>query len=182
MFAIIKTGGKQYRVQQGDVLSVERLPAGPKKKILFDQILLIGDEKETLIGTPFLEKAVVRAEVIEDFKDDKVIVFKKKRRKQYRRTRGHRQPLTRVKILNIAADAATLPPEEVAEPELKVEPRVEKAPAKAEKAERGTAKKPDKREVKPEKKTAPVKPERSKKPARVKKEAPAKTASKKKKK
>ena len=176
MFAIIKTGGKQYRVQQGDVLSVERLPAGPKKKVLFDQVLLIADDKETLIGTPLLEKAVVRAEVIEDFKDDKVIVFKKKRRKQYRRTRGHRQPLTRVKILNIAADAASLPPEEAAEPE----PRVEKAPAKAERAEVAAAKKPDKKEAKPQKKAGAVKPEKAKKPARVTKVTPAKASPKKK--
>jgi large subunit ribosomal protein L21 len=180
MFAIIKTGGKQYRVQPGDILSVERLSAGPKTKVLFDQVLLIADDKETLIGTPLLEKAAVRAEVLEDFKDDKIIVFKKKRRKQYRRTRGHRQPLTRVKILNIAADAASLPPEEAAEPEPKVEPRVEKAPVKAEKAETGTAKKPDKKEVKSKKKAAAVKPERAKKLARVKKATPAKASPKKK--
>jgi large subunit ribosomal protein L21 len=173
MFAIIKTGGKQYRVQPGDVLSVERLPAGPKKKILFDQILLIADDTKTLIGTPFLEKAAVRAEVIEDFKDDKVIVFKKKRRKQYRRTRGHRQPLTRIKILNIAADAASLPPEEAAEPE---EPRAEVAPVKAEKAEAPAAKKLDKREIKAQKKAGAAKPEKAKKAARTKKEAPAKAS------
>jgi large subunit ribosomal protein L21 len=176
MFAIIKTGGKQYRVQPGDVLSVERLTAGPKKRVLFDQVLLIADDKETLIGTPVLEKAAVRAEVIEDFKDDKVIVFKKKRRKQYRRTRGHRQPLTRVKILNIAADAASLPPEDAAEPEPKVEPRAEKVPAKAEKAETGAVKKPEIKEVKPQKKTRTAKPEKAKKPARIKKETPAKAA------
>jgi large subunit ribosomal protein L21 len=179
MFAIIKTGGKQYRVQPGDILSVERLTAGPKKRVLFDQVLLIADDKETLIGTPLLEKAAVRAEVIEDFKDDKVIVFKKKRRKQYRRTRGHRQPLTRVKILNIAADAASLPPEEASEPEPKVEPRAEKAPVKAEKAETGTAKKPEIKEGKPQKKTRTAKPEKVKKPAGAKKETPAKAAPKK---
>src|SRR4030042_244507 len=117
MCAISKTGGKQYKVQVGDVLSVERLPAGAEKTALFDQVLLIGDDKETLIGTPLIEKAAVRAGVIEDFKDEKVIVFKKKRRKQYRRTRGHRQELTRVKILNIVADAALLPPEETFAPE-----------------------------------------------------------------
>jgi large subunit ribosomal protein L21 len=175
MFAIIKTGGKQYRVQQGDVLSVERLPAGPKNRVLFDQILLIADEKETLIGTPFLEKAVVRAEVIEDFKDEKVLVFKKKRRKQYRRTRGHRQPLTRVKILNIAADAASLPPEEAAEPK----PKIEKAAVKTEKVEPAPAKKPDIKEAKPKAKAKAAKPERLKKPSRTSKAAPAKTSSKK---
>jgi large subunit ribosomal protein L21 len=175
MFAIIKTGGKQYRVQQGDVLSVEKLSAGPKKKVLFDQILLIADDNETLIGTPFLEKAAVRAEVIEDFKDEKVIVFKKKRRKQYRRTRGHRQPQTRIKILNIAADAASLPPEEAAEPE----PKVETAPAKAEKAEAAAPKKAEKKEVPSKPKAGAAKPEKAKKPSRLKKTAPAKTSTKK---
>ncbi len=174
MFAIIKTGGKQYRVQQGDILSVERLAAGPNKKILFDQVLLITDDKKTLIGTPLLEKAAVRAEIIEDFKDDKVIVFKKKRRKQYRRTRGHRQPLTRVKILAIAADAASLPQEEPAEPE----PKAEKPPVKVEKPEAAAPKKPEKKETKPKKKAAAVKPAEAKKPARAKKAAPAKTSAK----
>jgi large subunit ribosomal protein L21 len=175
MFAIIKTGGKQYRVQQGDVLSVERLPAGPKKKVLFDQVLLIAGDKETLIGTPFLEKAAVRAEIIEDFKDEKVIVFKKKRRKQYRRTRGHRQPLTRVKILNIAADAASLPPEEEAEPE----PEIKKTPAKTAKVEAEAAKKPDKKEAKSRSKAKAVRAEKTKTPSRAKKAAPAKSTAKK---
>jgi large subunit ribosomal protein L21 len=179
MIAIIKTGGKQYKVQKGDILSVERLPSGPKKRFLFDKVLLIADDKETLIGTPFLEKAAVRAEVIEDFKDDKVIVFKKKRRKQYRRTRGHRQPLTRVRILEIAADAASLSTEEAAEPE---PPKAEAPPAKAEKAKPAAPKKPEKKETKPEKKAAPAKPEKAKKPSRPKRETPGKASSKKKKK
>lgn len=166
MFAIIKTGGRQYRVQVGDVLSIERLPAGSGKTALFDQVLLIADDKETLIGTPFIEKAAVRAAVIEDFKGEKVIVFKKKRRKQFRRTRGHRQDLTRVKIMNIVSDAALLPPEEIAEPETKPQA----APAGAEKAEVAAAPKPAKKEVKP----------KEKKSAKPKKEAPAKPAPKRK--
>ena len=179
MIAIIKTGGKQYKVQKGDVLSVEKLTAGTKKRFLFDQVLLIADGKKTLIGTPLLEKAAVRAEVIEDFKNTKVIVFKKKRRKQYRRTRGHRQPLTRIKILDIAADAASLPPEEAIEPE---PPMAEKPPAKPEKTETAAAKKPEKpetQEAKVEKKAAPARPAKAQKPARAKKAAPAKTAAKK---
>jgi len=174
MFAIIKTGGKQYKVQVGDVLSVERLPAGAGKTALFDQVLLIADDKETLIGTPLIEKAAVRGGVIEDFKSKKVIVFKKKRRKQYRRTRGHRQELTRVKILNIVSDAALLPPEETVEPESK--PQV--APIKAEKAEIAAAPKPAKKEAKAKEKAA--KPEKGKKPTKLKKEAPAKPSPKKK--
>ena len=176
MFAIIKTGGKQYKVQVGDILSVERLPAGAKKTALFDQVLLIADEKETLIGTPLIEKAVVRAAVLEDFKDDKVIVFKKKRRKQYRRTRGHRQQLTRVKIMNIVSDAALLPPEEMVEPE----PRPREAPVKAEKAEAAAAPKLTKKEAKAKEKAAAAKAEKEKKSAKTKKEAPAKPSPKKK--
>jgi large subunit ribosomal protein L21 len=176
MFAIIKTGGKQYKVQVGDVLSVERLPAGAGKMALFDQVLLIGDDKETLIGTPLIEKAVVRAGVIEDYKGEKVIVFKKKRRKQFRRTRGHRQELTRVKVLNIVADAALLPPEEKFEPE----PKPKEAPVKVEKVEVAAAPKPAKKEAKPKSKAAGGKPEKEKKPAKRKKEAPAKPSPKKK--
>jgi large subunit ribosomal protein L21 len=139
-------------------------------------VLLIADDKETLIGTPLIEKAAVRGGVIEDFKDKKVIVFKKKRRKQYRRTRGHRQELTRVKILNIVSDAALLPPEETIEPESK--PQV--APVKAEKAEIAAAPKPAKKEAKAKEKAAAAKPEKGKKPAKPKKEAPAKPSPKKK--
>jgi large subunit ribosomal protein L21 len=175
MFAIIRTGGKQYRVQAGDTLSVERLPAGTEKTALFDQVLLIADDKETLIGTPLIEKAVVRAAVIEDFKSEKVLVFKKKRRKQYRRTRGHRQELTRVKILDMAADAALLPPLEVPEPVAKAPA----APVKAEKAEEAPAQKPSKKEAKAKEKAAAAKPEKAKKPGKPKKEAPTKTSPKK---
>jgi len=176
MFAIIKTGGKQYKVQVGDVLSIERLPAGAGKTALFDQVLLLADDKETLIGTALIEKAVVRAAVIENFKGEKVIVFKKQRRKQYRRTRGHRQELTRVKILNIVADAALLPPVETIEPETKPQA----APVKAEKAEMPAAPKPAKKEARPKEKAATAKPEKGKKPAKPKKEAPAKPSPKKK--
>jgi large subunit ribosomal protein L21 len=176
MFAIIKTGGKQYRVQEGEVLSVGRLPSGPGKTTLFDQVLLIADGNETLIGTPLLEKAVVRAAVMEDFKDDKVIVFKKKRRKQFRRTRGHRQELTRIRILNIVTDAALLPPEVAVEPERKPEA----VPVTAEKVETERAPKAAPREVKPKKKAAAAKAETRKKPAKPKRETPAKPSPKKK--
>jgi large subunit ribosomal protein L21 len=176
MFAIIKTGGKQYRVQEGDLLSVERLPAGTDKTALFDQVLLISDDKETLIGTPFIEKAAVRAAVIEDFKGDKVLVFKKKRRKQFRRTRGHRQELTRVKILNIVSDAALLPPIEIEEPR----PEPPAAPPEAEKIAEAAAPKPGKKEARLKEKAAAAKPEKGKKSAKLKKQAPAKTTPKKK--
>lgn len=172
MFAIIRTGGRQYRVEEGDVLDVERLPAGTGRTTLFDQVLLIGDDKETLIGTPLLEKAAVRAAVIEDFKGDKVIVFKKKRRKQYRRTRGHRQELSRVKILNIVADAALLPPEETVE----AEPKPEPAPVGPEQTEVAPAPGRPKKEPKAKEKPAAAKPGKIKKPGKAKRQAPAKTS------
>jgi large subunit ribosomal protein L21 len=106
MFAVIKTGGKQYKVQQGDVLQVEKLGLEKDKTITFDEVLLVEDGKKTLIGTPFVDKAKVHAVIIENFKDDKVIVFKKKRRKQYKRMRGHRQELSRIRIEDITLGGA----------------------------------------------------------------------------
>ena len=107
MFAVIKTGGKQYRVQEGDELKIEKLDIDEGKKVTFDQVLLVEDDGQALIGTPLVEKASVEAVVLKNFKDKKVIVFKKKRRKQYKRTRGHRQELTSVKIEKIISQLKT---------------------------------------------------------------------------
>lgn len=151
MFAVIKTGGKQYKVQTGDVLQVEKLDVKEGQKISFDQVLLIDDEERTLIGTPYLENAQVRAEVLENFKDKKVIVFKKKKRKQYRKKTGHRQELTRVRIEEIIPDLKT-PPKKTEEkvkaaevprkikPKKEVKPKVakEEKPKKAEEVKRKT--------------------------------------------
>lgn len=94
-FAIFQTGGKQYRVAQGDIVKVEKLDA--EGKVEFDQVLMVGDK----IGTPFVNGAKVVAEVIEQKRADKILVFKKKRRQNYRRTRGHRQFITVLKITEI---------------------------------------------------------------------------------
>jgi large subunit ribosomal protein L21 len=168
MLAIIKSGGKQYRVQEGDVIEVEKLPAGAGQKFHFSQVLLIADDKDTLIGMPFVEKALVKAEVIENFKDSKVIVFKKKRRKQFRRTRGHRQQLTRVKIEKIVPDVTALAAEEIVAAEKK--PAGVAAPAKKKAA----------RPKKVETAAAAAKPEKEKKAAKSKKKAPARVSEKKK--
>jgi large subunit ribosomal protein L21 len=109
MYAVIMTGGKQYRVKEGDVLAIEKLQGEPGQQVDFDQVLLIEDDKTILVGTPILAGAVVRAEILETYKDEKVIVFKKKRRKQYKRKRGHRQILTKVRIDGIAAEGKSLP-------------------------------------------------------------------------
>lgn len=171
MFAIIKTGGKQYRIQAGDILSVEKIPAEPGQKVLFNQVLLIADDNETLIGTPYLEKAAVRAEVLESFKDDKVIVFKKKRRKQFRRTRGHRQELTRLRVDLIAPDVSALPAEEPKSPEAEAAPAAPEEPAETQPLEErpsaATAKKPVKKGTKPKAEEAkPEKPKTAMKPAK----------------
>ena len=95
MFAIFKTGGKEYKVKQGDKLAVEKLPAD--KKVEFSEVLLVGKK----IGRPFVEGAKVHAEVVVHQKGEKVVVFKKKRRQNYRRTKGHRQQQTIIKITDI---------------------------------------------------------------------------------
>jgi large subunit ribosomal protein L21 len=109
MYAVILTGGKQYRVKAGDILAVEKLGVDQGRKVHFDRVLLIEDGESVQIGRPMLENAAVEAEVVENFKDEKVLVFKKKKRKQYRRTRGHRQQLTKVRIDRILPDKSVLP-------------------------------------------------------------------------
>lgn len=94
MFAVVKTGGKQYKVTPGDVLLVEKLQGEAGENIVLSDVLLVSDDKETVVGSPNLEKASVKATIREQTRGDKVIVFKKKRRQGYRRTAGHRQDLT----------------------------------------------------------------------------------------
>jgi large subunit ribosomal protein L21 len=103
MLAIVKTGGKQYIVKEGDTLDIEKLEGEDGGKISFDNILLVSDEKETKIGTPILEKAKVEAEITKQFKGKKVEIVKFKRKTGYRRKTGHRQNYTKVKILKISA-------------------------------------------------------------------------------
>ena len=170
MFAVIKTGGKQYKVQQGDVLQVEKLGLEKDKTITFDEVLLVEDGKKTLIGTPFVDKAKVHAVIIENFKDDKVIVFKKKRRKQYKKMRGHRQELSRIRIEDITLGGAApkkTQPTAVAKKEEPVKTQIQTKPAAKKTA--SAAKVPA--EKKPEKKPAAKKVAKSKPKA-----APQKTA------
>jgi large subunit ribosomal protein L21 len=105
MYAVIRTGGKQYRVASGQVIKIERLDGEVGDTVAFDQVLMIGDEQadgEVKIGAPLVEGARVTAELLEQGKAPKVIVFKKKRRKNYRRKRGHRQLQTVLRIRDIA--------------------------------------------------------------------------------
>ncbi len=99
MYAIIQTGSKQYKVKTGDLVEVEKLDGEVGSKVVFDKVLAVGEEGGKLnVGTPLVEGATVAAEVKDQFRGKKIIVFKMKRRKGYRRTQGHRQSLTRVEI------------------------------------------------------------------------------------
>jgi len=167
MYAVIVTGGKQYRVKEGDVLSVEKLNIDPGRKAQFDRVLLIEDGDDIQVGTPVLDNAMVLALVLENYKDEKVLVFKKKRRKQYRRTRGHRQPLTKIRIVRIAADRTLITAVDLAEE--KLAPVVKPVPAAKPKAA-APAPQPEKAPAKakaPKKEAA--KPKAVKKPAAPKK-------------
>ena len=99
MYAIIKTGGKQYKVKTGDLVEVEKLDAEVGGKVTFSEVLAVGEEGGQLnVGSPLVAGASVEAVVKDQFRGKKIVVFKMKRRKGYRRTRGHRQALTRVEI------------------------------------------------------------------------------------
>lgn len=100
-YAIIETGGKQYRVEQGNVLAVEKLDAEEGKEVTLDRVLAISDGESTQIGSPIVDGASVTAKVVEHFRGKKVVSFKKKRRKGYKRKMGHRQDQTRIEIVRI---------------------------------------------------------------------------------
>ncbi len=117
MYAIIKTGGKQYRVEKGDIISVERLKQEEGDKVVFDEVLVIGAGNDIKIGNPFVDGAKVFGELLENGKSKKVIVFKYKAKKQYRKKQGHRQLFSKVEITGIGEDT----------------PKEKKAPAKADK-------------------------------------------------
>lgn len=103
MYAVIKTGGKQYRVEPGDVVTIERLDGDAGDSINFGEVLLVGDDAETRIGQPVVDGASVSGTIVEQGRARKVIVFKFRRRKNYKRKAGHRQQFTRVKIDQISA-------------------------------------------------------------------------------
>jgi large subunit ribosomal protein L21 len=98
MFAVIRTGGKQYKVAENDIIRVEKLPGQAGDTVTLDQVLMVGDK----VGSPLVAGAAVTATVLEQTRADKVIIFKKKRRQNYRRKKGHRQNLTVLRITGIA--------------------------------------------------------------------------------
>ncbi len=168
MFAVIKTGGKQYKVAPGDTLFVEKLPGEAGEIVALDQVLMLGDDKGTTVGTPLVEGATVAAEVLRQDRHAKIVVFKKKRRKNYRRTHGHRQETTVLQVTEILTGGK--------KPSGKV---AAKTPAKA----KAPAKAPEKaKDEAPAKKAAPKKAEAPKTEAKkpeTKKAAPKKAAAKK---
>ncbi|MBW1820231.1 MAG: 50S ribosomal protein L21 [Deltaproteobacteria bacterium] len=101
MYAIVDSGGKQYKVQEGEILRVEKLAGEVGDDVSFDKILMFSDDENVNIGTPLLEDVAVSGHIVEQGKAKKIIVFKYKRRKRYRRKRGHRQQFTAVKIDSI---------------------------------------------------------------------------------
>jgi large subunit ribosomal protein L21 len=109
MYAIVETGGKQYRVQPGDTLAVERLAGAPGEVLDLDRVLLVAGNgsPETRVGAPAVDGAVVRAEVVEHIRGEKIIVFRYKSKVRYRRKTGHRQALTRLRITDILVDGAS---------------------------------------------------------------------------
>ena len=111
MYAVIQTGGKQYRVANGDVITVEKLEGEAGSTLLIEPVLMVNDGKApSTIGAPIVEGASVAAEVVEQTRGDKIIVFKKKRRQGYRRTMGHRQELTVLRVLDVTGKAAAKKP------------------------------------------------------------------------
>ncbi|MEE8334220.1 MAG: 50S ribosomal protein L21 [Alphaproteobacteria bacterium] len=179
MFAVVKTGGKQYRVAKDDVIIVEKIVAEAGADIELDQILALNDGKDTVIGTPLVEGARVAATVLDQTRNAKIIVFKKKRRKDYKRKHGHRQHVTVLRVTEIlakgqqrSAPAKAAEPAKPAEATEATEAPAKKAAAKKAPAKKAPAKKAPAKKA-PAKKAPAKKAPAKKSPA---KKAPAKKA------
>ena len=110
MYALVRTGGKQYRVAKDDTILVERIAADEGDEVILDDVVMLGDGAKVTIGTPRVEGAAVSATVVSQTRGPKIIIFRRKRRKNHRRTQGHRQDLTLLKINAIAEDGKSLKP------------------------------------------------------------------------
>jgi large subunit ribosomal protein L21 len=172
MFAVIRTGGKQYRVSPNDIIKIERVAGEPGDIIELGEVLLLGGDSPKT-GSPLIAGALVAAEVMEQTRGDKIIVFKKKRRKNYRRKKGHRQDLTLLRITEILTDGQKPSQTKVARPEpKKVEAKIADAEDETKPAKKQAAKKSA-----PAKKAAPAKKPAAK--AAAAKKPATKTAAKK---
>ena len=114
MYAVFKSGGKQYRVSKGEKLKLEKLETDVGKKLVFDQVLSVGEGKDINIGTPYLADAIVEAKVIDEGKDKKIEVVKFKRRKNYKRNFGHRQHYSLIEVTNITVKKKKAAPKKAA--------------------------------------------------------------------
>jgi len=171
MYALVRTGGKQYRVAKDDTILVERIAADEGAEVILDDIVMLGDGDKVTIGTPRVEGAAVSATVVSQTRGPKIIIFRRKRRKNHRRTQGHRQDLTLLKINAIAEDGKSLKPK--AAPTKKAEAKkAEAKKAVTKKAEAKTAEAAPKAEAK-------AAPKAAAKKATAKKTAAKKTAAKK---
>ena len=137
MYALVRTGGKQYRVAKDDTILVERIAADEGAEVILDDVVMLGDGDKITIGTPRVEGAAVSATVVSQTRGPKIIIFRRKRRKNHRRTQGHRQDLTLLKINAIAEDGKSLKPK--AAPAKKAAAKEEAAPKAA--AKKAAAKK-----------------------------------------
>jgi large subunit ribosomal protein L21 len=158
MFAVIRTGGKQYRVAPNDIIEVEKIAGQPGDIVELAEVLLLGGDKGPQTGSPTISGALVAAEVLEQKRSDKIVVFKKKRRSTYRRKKGHRQEMTALRITEILTDGKK-PSKAAPRPEAKK--AAEKPASKA------------KAETKPAAKKAEAKPAAKRSAAKAEKRAPA---------
>ena len=157
MFAVIKTGGKQYRVTHDQVITVEKLIGDAGATVEFDEILAVGDNGAQTIGTPHVDGAGVRGAIVEHKRGDKIVIFKKKRRQNYRRKKGHRQEQTAIRITEIVSEgfkkgAVKASPAKETEP-AGATPEGNKAPV----ARKAAAKKPAAKETAAQKSAAKAK-------------------------
>ncbi len=154
MFAVLKTGGKQYKVAPDDIITVEKLPGEAGSAVQLPEVLMVGDEKGVTVGAPFVANTVVGAEIVEHTRGDKIIVFKKNRRHRYRRKNGHRQDLTVLRITDVGGTSGKKAAEakKPAAKEVTAKPAAEK---KATPAKAATEKKAAPKKTAAEKKAAP---------------------------
>ena len=169
MYAVVKTGGKQYRVTPGDVILVEKLLGKTGSNIKLDEVLMVGDdEKAPEVGAPLLAKTTVNCKILDQTRADKLVIFKKKKRKGYRRTNGHRQSQTVLRVLDINGKG-TVKPKTTSKARVADKP---KAPAKAKAATKPKA------AAKAKTPTKTKAPGKSKAPTKAKATAKAKAAAK----
>ena len=145
MYAVVKTGGKQYRVAKDDKILVEHIDAEAGETITLDKVMMLGDGDKVTIGTPVVENATVEAEVVRQTRGPKIVIFRRKRRKNHRRLQGHRQDLTLLRIKDISEQGSKAAAKKAAKAAPKAEtaekPAAKKAAAKKPAAKKAAAKK-----------------------------------------